>query len=48
MRYLLPARRRLETMLRREGRWDLAQRCFRCIPVVAELDRLRFTQTFEH
>ena len=48
VRYLLPARRRLETMLRREGRWDLAQRCFRCIPVVAELDRLRFTQTFEH
>ena len=48
VRYLLPARRRLEIMLRREGRWDLAQRCFRCIPVVAELDRLRFTQTFEH
>ena len=48
VRYLLPARRKLETMLRREGRWELAQRCFRCIPVVAELDRLRFTQTFEH
>ena len=48
VRYLLPARQRLETMLRREGRWELAQRCFRCIPVVAELDRLRFTQTFEH
>ena len=48
VRYLLPARRRLEQMLRREGRWDLAERCFRCIPVMAELDRLRFTQTFEH
>ena len=48
VRYLLPARQRLESMLRREGRWELAQRCFRCIPVVAELDRLRFTQTFEH
>jgi len=48
VRYLLPAREKLESMLRREGRWDLAQRCFRCIPVVAELDRLRFTQTFEH
>ena len=48
MRYLLPARRKLETMLRREGRWELAQRCFGCIPVVAELDRLRFNQTFEH
>lgn len=48
VRYLLPARRRLEEMLRREGRWDLAERCFRCIPVMAELDRLRFMQTFEH
>ena len=48
VRYLLPARRRLEEMLRREGRWDLACRCFSCIPVVAELDRLRFHQTFEH
>ena len=48
VRYLLPARARLETMLRREGRWDLAQRCFTCIPVIADLDRLRFNQTFEH
>ena len=48
VRYLLPARRRLEVMLRREGRWNLAQRCFQCVPVIAELDRLRFTQTFEH
>ena len=48
VRYLLPARERLEAMLRREGRWDLAQRCFQCIPVMSELDRLRFNQTFEH
>ena len=48
VRYLLPARERLETMLRREGRWELAQRCFQCIPVMSELDRLRFHQTFEH
>ena len=48
VRYLLPARERLETMLRREGRWDLALRCFQCIPVMSELDRLRFHQTFEH
>jgi len=47
-RFLLPARDRLEQMLRREGRWQLAQRCFGCIPVIAELDRLRFTHTFEH
>ena len=48
VRYLLPARHKLETMLRREGRWDLAKRCFSCIPVIAELDRRRFNQTFEH
>ena len=48
VRYLLPARRKLEMMLRREDRWELAQRCFQCVPVIAELDRLRFTQTFEH
>ena len=47
-RYLLPARHRLEMMLRREGRWEIAQRCFSCIPVIAELDRLRFTHIFEH
>jgi ribonuclease D len=48
VRYLIPARNQLETMLRREGRWELAQRCFACIPVMAELDRMRFNQTFEH
>ncbi|MEO1004045.1 MAG: ribonuclease D [Cyanobacteria bacterium J06638_7] len=48
VRYLLPARDRLETMLRREERWDLAQRCFGCLPVMAELDRHRFHLLFEH
>jgi ribonuclease D len=47
-RYLLPARDRLKEMLQREGRWDLAERCFGCIPVMSDLDRFRFTQTFEH
>ncbi len=48
VRFLLKAKTRLEEMLRREGRIDLAKRCFNCIPVLAELDRLRFTHTFEH
>lgn len=48
VRYLLPARDRLESMLKREDRWDLAQRCFGCIPVMAELDRHRFHLLFEH
>lgn len=48
VRFLLPARDRLETMLRREERWELAQRCFGCLPVMAELDRNRFHLLFEH
>ena len=47
-RYLLPARRQLEVMLRREGRWELAQSCFACVPVMSDLDRFRFVNTFEH
>jgi len=47
-RYLLPARDRLAEMLMREGRWDLAERCFGCIPVMSDLDRFRFAQIFEH
>ncbi|MEA5475675.1 ribonuclease D [Synechococcus sp. CCY9201] len=48
VRYLLPARDQLETMLKREDRWDLALRCFACLPVFAELDRNRFPLLFEH
>jgi ribonuclease D len=48
VRWLLAARQRLETMLRREGRWDLALQCFGCIGVFAQLDRQRFGSVFEH
>jgi ribonuclease D len=48
VRYLLQARDRLERMLRREERWELAQRCFTCLPVFADLDRQRFHLLFEH
>ena len=48
VRWLLPARSRLESMLRREERWDLAQQCFSCVPVFAALDRQRFGSVFEH
>ncbi|MFM7674985.1 MAG: ribonuclease D [Synechococcus sp.] len=48
VRYLLPARDQLERMLRREERWTLAERCFACLPVFAELDRQRFSLLFEH
>jgi ribonuclease D len=48
VRWLLAARDRLETMLRREERWELACRCFGCVSVFAELDRQRFGSIFEH
>ena len=48
VRWLLGARDRLEAMLRREERWELAQRCFACVPVFADLDRQRFGSIFEH
>jgi ribonuclease D len=48
VRWLLAARDRLETMLRREERWELAQRCFACVEVFAALDRQRFGSVFEH
>ena len=47
-RYLLQAKKELERMLLRENRLQLAKRCFSCIPVISELDRLRFNQVFEH
>ncbi len=48
VRYLLAARERLETMLAREGRLELARRSFACIPVIADLDRGRYGAIFEH
>jgi ribonuclease D len=48
VRYLLPARDRLEAMLKREERWSLAERCFSCLPVFADLDRQRYNLLFEH
>jgi ribonuclease D len=48
VRFLLPAYRRLITILEREERMALARRCFACIPVFADLDRQRFGSVFEH
>ncbi len=47
-RYLIKVKRTLAKMLNREDRLGLAKRCFQAIPVIAELDRRRFTQIFEH
>ncbi len=47
-RFLIAIQQQLKKMLLREKRWDLAQRCFKCVPAISELDRLRFTHVFEH
>jgi ribonuclease D len=48
VRYLLPARERLITMLDREDRLALAHQCFQCLPTFAELDLLQYQGIFEH
>ncbi len=45
---LLPLKDRLEAMLQRQERSDLAQECFRAIPVMAKLDIAGFDLLFEH
>ena len=48
VRYLLGAKQKLKEMLKREDRWELAKKCFECIPVFSELDRRRFSNIFDH
>ena len=45
---LLPLKDRLEELLLREGRAELARQCFAVIPVMARLDVLGFVHLFEH
>ena len=48
VRYLIEAMQKLKVILEREGRYELAQKCFKTIPVHSELDILKFTNIFEH
>jgi len=48
VRYLLRARSKLIEMLQREGRWELAQDCFQCLPTLVNLDLLQYSNIFEH
>ncbi|XWK87134.1 MAG: ribonuclease D [Phormidium sp.] len=48
VRYLLSARDKLITMLKREERWELAQECFQALPTIVQLDLLQFKDLFEH
>ena len=45
---LLPLMDKLEGMLVREGRAELARECFRAIPIHAQLDLLGYVDLFEH
>lgn len=46
--YLLSVQKKLMTMLKREGRWELAQNCFDCIPLFGDLDIRQYRDIFEH
>ena len=48
VRYLIEAMHKLRKILEREGRYELAQKCFKAIPVHSELDILKFSNIFEH
>ncbi len=48
VRYLISLRSKLTMMLKREERWDLAKRCFECLPVFVSLDLLQYPSVFEH
>ncbi len=45
---LLQLKAKLQSMLSREGREELAEECFRAIPTMARLDLLGFEGLFEH
>ena len=48
VRYLIDAQTKLTEMLKRENRWELAQECFKCIPVFVSLDLMQYGNIFEH
>ncbi|XTZ10384.1 MAG: ribonuclease H-like domain-containing protein [cyanobacterium endosymbiont of Rhopalodia yunnanensis] len=46
--YLLSIQQKLIAILKREGRWKLAQSCFDCIPIFVDLDLGQYRNIFEH
>ena len=48
VRYLIEAMHKLRVILEREGRYELAKKCFNTIPVHSELDILKFVNIFDH
>ncbi|MEC4804355.1 MAG: ribonuclease H-like domain-containing protein [Jaaginema sp. PMC 1079.18] len=48
VRYLIELRQKLTEMLKREDRFDLAEECFACLPILIQLDLQEFSNIFEH
>lgn len=48
VRYLIPVRQKLITMLQREDRWELTKRCFEAISLFVDLDLMYYANVFEH
>ncbi|MGD1936112.1 MAG: ribonuclease H-like domain-containing protein [Cyanophyceae cyanobacterium] len=48
VRYLITAKEKLEVMLDREERTELAQDCFDCLPTIVTLDLMHYDNIFEH
>ncbi len=48
VKYLLPVQQKLTAILQREERWELAQDCFKCLPVFVSLDLLQYQDIFQH
>ncbi|WP_017296410.1 ribonuclease H-like domain-containing protein [Geminocystis herdmanii] len=48
VRYLIPVKDKLITMLQREDRWELTQRCFSAISLFVDLDLMYYSNVFEH
>ena len=48
VKYLIEAMHKLTVILKREGRYELAEKCFKAVPVHSELDILKFSNIFDH
>tara|TARA_B100000212_G_C27237082_1_gene474173 strand:- start:40 stop:684 length:645 start_codon:yes stop_codon:yes gene_type:complete len=48
VKYLINAMEKLTLILKRENRYEIAQKCFTVIPVYSELDIQHFTNIFQH
>ena len=48
VKYLIKAMEKLTVILKREERYEIAQKCFTVIPIYSELDIQHFINIFEH